>query len=360
MKKIKLFFLIAFLISISTLVSGCVTVKTNSGGSSNTSAVNGGVFKTISKGMVWQQKVLIPSTSGKPGNIAALDVASMVMDPSDNKAIYFGSVGQGLYYTYDAGDGWKSFKPLGQGTIRSIAVDYNLKCTIYASIGNKLFKTLDCGRTWQTVYYDNEVTATVDAIAVDQYNSSLVYIGISRGDIIKSSDGGTSWQTLNRTKSKIKKIVIDPNDTKVIFIAMNDSGIYRTIDGGNTWTQIKDSLNKLKIGVKMNNLILVKDEPANIYVATENGLARSTDRGETWENISILPPDNKAKINDMAVNPKNTKEIYYVSDTTFFSSIDGGTNWSTIKLPTSRAGTLLLLDPKEPNTIYLGVKALGK
>jgi photosystem II stability/assembly factor-like uncharacterized protein len=360
MKKIKLLFFIAFLISISMLFSGCVTVKTNSSSNNSTSAINGGVFKTINKGMTWAQKVLIPTTSGKPGNIAALDVASFVMDPSDNKAIYFGSVGQGMFYSYDGGDGWKSVKSLGQGTVRSIAVDFNLKCSIYASIGNKVFKSLDCARTWQTAYYDNEVSATVDAIAVDPYNSSLVYIGVSRGDVLKSLDGGTSWQTIYRTKAKIKKIVIDPNDSKVIFAAMNDNGIFRTIDGGSEWKQIKEPLNKLKIGVKINNLIMIKSEPANVYVATENGLARSSDRGETWENISILPPENKAKINDMAVNPNNTKEIYYVSDTTFFSSIDGGANWSTIKTPTARAGTLLLLDAKEPNVIYLGVKALNK
>ncbi len=360
MRKTKLLSLITFLILTSFALSGCVTVKTNSGGSTDTSAVNGGVFRTINKGLTWQQKVLIPSTTGKPGNIAGLDAAAMVIDPSDNKAVYFGSVGQGLYLTYDAGESWRPVKSLGQGTVRSIAVDHNQKCTIYAAIGNKVFKSADCARTWQTAYYDNDVTATVDVIAVDPYNSSLVYIGVSRGDIIKSLDAGTSWQTIYRTKAKIKKIVIDPNDTKVIFAAMNDNGIYKTIDGGNEWKQIKDPLNKLKIGTKMNNLILVKDEPDNVYAATENGLARSTDRGETWENISILPPENKAKINDMAVNPKNTKEIYYVSDTTFFSSIDSGTNWSTIKTPTARAGIMLLLDAKEPGTIYLGVKALGK
>jgi len=58
----------------------------------------------------------------------------------------------------------------------------------------------------------------------------------------------------------------------------------------------------------------------------------------------------------MAVNPQNTQEIYYVTNTTFYRSLDGGENWKTIKMPTSAIGWKLLIDPKEPNIIYLGIK----
>jgi photosystem II stability/assembly factor-like uncharacterized protein len=245
--------------------------------------------------------------------------------------------------------------------VRSMAVDSTNKCIIYAAIGNKVFKSIDCARTWNTpIYVDNEVTASIDAITLDPYNSSLVYIGISRGDVVKSIDGGANWQSIYRANNKIKKIVVDVNDTKIIYALTVSSGVYRTIDGGATWKKINDGLNKLKIGTQVNNIITILDQPANIYIATENGLATSTDRGETWGAIPIIPPQNKALINDMAVNYKNTKEIYYVTDTTFYRSIDGGKTWATIKTPSTRAGNLLLLDSKNPNTIYMGMRTLAK
>jgi photosystem II stability/assembly factor-like uncharacterized protein len=357
MKKTKLLILIIFCFSLSLVLSGCVTIQTDS--STNTNRLDGGVFKTVDRGTLWQQKVLIPTTTGRPGYIAALDAASMVMDPGDENTIYFGSVGAGLFYTNNQGDSWNQVGLLGDSTIRAIAVDPYNKCTIYVSIGNKVYKTTDCSRTWSPVYVDNEVTATVDAITIDQYNNANVYIGISRGDIDKTTDYGDSWQNIYRTKDKIKKIIFDQNNSKVLYVLTKDNGVYRTTDEGVNWTQINDQLNQAKIGNAVNELISIKGQSGLIYVATEQGLAYSKDLGETWQKIQIITPQDKSSINDMVMNYGDTKEIYYVTNTTFYRSIDGGASWTTIKLPTSRAGNILVLDPKTPNIIYLGLKTIS-
>ena len=52
--------------------------------------------------------------------------------------------------------------------------------------------------------------------------------------------------------------------------------------------------------------------------------------------------------------------IYYVTNTTFYRSLDGGINWSSNKLPTSRAGVKLLIDSKNPSIIYLAVRQIKK
>jgi hypothetical protein len=74
----------------------------------------------------------------------------------------------------------------------------------------------------------------------------------------------------------------------------------------------------------------------------------------------LITPEAKATINAVAVNPGNTEEIYYVTDSTFYKSTDGGNAWKTLALPSSRAGKILMVDQKEPNTIYLGVVELKK
>lgn len=347
--KHKILILIILFLAITT--SGCVSFKS---GKKDTSSIDGGVFKTYNKGANWQQKILIPTVKGRPGNFASLNFYSMSMDPSDRKAIYFGSVNSGLLYTYDGGDNWRQANGLS-GTIRAVAVDPNSKCIIYTTIGNKVYKSNDCNRTWHQVYYDNVLNTTVDAVAIDHYNSSVIYIGVSRGDLIKSYDMGEGWQTIHRFNNKIEKIIIDPNESRTIYVVTNKKGVFRSFDSGDNWHDLNKILKELKIGLNVKDLIFIKNEPGKIFLATPQGIVRSDDNAETWEKIKLIPPENKATVNAITINPKNTKEIYYVTNTTFNRSLDGGENWTPTKLPTSRFGRKLIIDPEEPNVIYMGV-----
>jgi hypothetical protein len=60
------------------------------------------------------------------------------------------------------------------------------------------------------------------------------------------------------------------------------------------------------------------------------------------------------------ISPKNVEEIYYATNTTFYRTSDGGKNWTTRKLPTSRAGWRLIVDPEDTNVIYMGVREIKK
>ena len=354
MFKSKLFITLIIIIFMATVVSGCaVSFKTKDGG-----GYNGGVYKTANQGNVWRQKALIPTVSGKPKSIGGLNVSSLAMDPSDNRAIYFGSYDNGLFYTYDGADNWQVAGKLGKITIKAVAVDPSSKCIIYAASVNKAYKSTDCSRTWSQVYYDNDVDVTVNAIAIDYYNSAHLYIGTSRGEVIKSFDRGVSWQTVQRLKDDVKKIVISPYDSRVVFAATAKEGIYRSTDSGKTWADLSEKLKEFKDSMKFRDLTATGAEAGLVVLATNYGLLRSFDNGETWAKIKLITPEKKAIINAVAVSPDDSKKIYYVTNTTFYRSIDGGENWTTKKLPTERAGWKLLIDPEDTNIIYLGVRSL--
>jgi len=346
----------SILIVVSALLasSGCVSL----GGKKPVPNNIGGVYKTINKGVAWQNKSLIPTVTGKPGSIAGLNVAALAMDPSDNNTIYYGSIGSGLLYTYNGGESWQVAGGLGASTIRAISVDPKEKCTVYATIGNRIFKTEDCSRGWEQKYFDNATEVTLDAIQVDHFNNSLVYAGISRGDLIKSSDQGESWQTIHRFGDRVKDIIIDPNDSRIIYVTTVKKGIFRSLDLGSTWQEFNTMLKDEKIGLDVKDIVLIKDRPELIFAATSQGILRSDDSGATWNKIILIQPEKQAIVNALVVNPQNTDEIFYVTNTTFFISTDGGVNWTPVKLPTARAGWKLLIDPVKPNIIYMGVRAL--
>ena len=356
MKK-SLLFIAIILVAFST--SGCIKFKT----SNNVSDTNGGVFKTVNMGTTWTQKVLIPTTSGKPKSFAGINVASFAMDPSDNGALYFGTVGNGLLYTYDGADNWRVAAGLGKVTVRAVAVDPNSKCIIYAAVGNKVYKSTDCNRTWEQTYYDNDKKATVDAIAIDHYDSDNIYITISRGDIVKSVNGGAEWTTVYRAKDQVPELVINPNDSREIFAVTDEKGVYRSSDSGYSWKEMEklsDTLKEEKLGFSISSFVVVKGEAGVMLMATKNGMLRTLDNGETWERINVIPTEKKAVINDLVVNNDNYDEIFYITNTTFYRSPDGGESWGTQSLPTSRRGWGLLLDPEDSNIIYMAVYKVDK
>ena len=357
MLKFKKSLIIAVLFIVAFSTSGCVTLKT--GGSKDVSGINGGVYKTANKATNWSQKVFIATPGSRQQTIAGLNVSTMIMDPSDSQTIYFGSVGNGLYYTYDGGNSWHIAKGLGKATIRTVAVDPNAKCIIYAGVGNKVFKSTDCSRSWKQVYQDNDPRITVDAIAIDQYDSKNIYIAVSRGDIIKSENAGEGWRTINRLNKKVKEIIIDPNDSRNLYV-INSKGVLRLSDEGEAWDDLNKALKEFKLGTDIKDLTLVESDKNIIFIATNYGLIKSIDKGVTWEQIKLIPPEKKASINDFTVNPKNDQEIYYVTNTTFYRSIDSGVTWTPLKMPTARRGMKLLIDPKNPSIIYMGVWAPPK
>ncbi|MDD5071184.1 MAG: hypothetical protein PHQ42_00385 [Patescibacteria group bacterium] len=353
-KKNSLITLFLMVILVLT-ISGCsINFKTGEGG-----GTDGGVYVSANQGNNWQQRVLIPTTSGKPSSFGNLNAFSLAMDPSDSGAVYFGSIDNGLLYTYNGAQGWFLAGSLAKATIDAIAIDPNSKCVIYASLENKVYKSTDCSRTWSQIYYDNDVNTRVNAIAADHYDSANVYIGTSRGEVIKSSDRGESWKTIGRFDNSVQKIVISPADSRLVFAATAKKGIFRSTDSGNNWTALAEKMKDFKDSLSFRDFAVATADKGLIFLATNYGLLRSADNGEKWEKIELITPEKKATINSIAINPKSSKEIFYVTNTTFYRSLDGGTNWATKKLPTTRAGWKLLIDPVNPNIIYMGVRKIG-
>jgi photosystem II stability/assembly factor-like uncharacterized protein len=339
-----------------------------------TGSSDGGVWLSADKGRTWKQASAIPSISGKAQSLGGLDVNVMSADPQDSKAVYVGTVGYGLYYTYNVSQGWTEVKSLGKGTINDVKVDPKSKCILYVAISNQVQRSADCGRTWQQVYFDNNPGVSVTSIAIDHYNSDNVYIGTSRGEIIKSIDHGFSWRTIKRADEGIVRLVISPQDSRLIFVATNKNNIYSFSSNTNTnvdnnveiennfavdnWINLGDVLKDFNLGQNFRD-IAISASDGTLLLASSQVLMRSPDQGITWEKINLLPTEKDAIINAIAIGPKNSKEIYYVTNTAFFASLDGGISWSSKELNTSRAGNELLIDLNNPEIIYLGTKKIN-
>ena len=368
----KSFKLILALAAVVLATSACSFSTTSS---SSSQIVDSSVFASGDRGNTWKALTAVPNTTGRAGSIADLNVNLMTMDPQDNKAVYLASYDNGLYYTYNITEGWNFVSSLPKTTINDIKVDPKSKCILYAAASNRVYRSTDCSRTWTQIYFDSNTGVAVNVVAIDQYNTGNIYIGTSRGEIIKSIDSGNSWRTIQRLDEGIARLIISPLDSRLIFVATAKNKIYsfnsntdtNAADSANldanfqveNWTDMNDVLKDYNLGTSFKDIV-VNAKDGIIFLATEKVILRSVDNGITWENLNLIQPEKDAVINAIAVNPADSNEIYYVTNTAFLRSSDGGATWTTKNLPTKRSGRELLIDFKNPDVIYLGTKKLDQ
>ncbi len=338
------------------IVSGCSIRFQDSGAKSL-----GGIFKSLDSGNNWNPSNLIPTTSGSPQSIGRLDTNFLILDPSDNNALYLGSTQNGLFFTYNAASSWQPAIGIGNITPTTLAINPQEKCTIYASSSNSLYKSTDCTRTWVQIYHDDSPQIKISSILINHYSPNIIHIGTSRGELILSDDSGASWRVIKRFQNNIKKLLASPFDSRILIASVANKGLFKSENGGKNWVSLENALKIIKSKYNIRDIVFSVSNKGMIVVATDYGILKSYDNGETWGNVNLIAPKKGATtINSIALGNLNPELIYYTTNTTFYRSIDGGEKWVTKKLPTSRAGWQLILNPKDDNIIYLGVRAVKK
>jgi photosystem II stability/assembly factor-like uncharacterized protein len=348
----KKYFLL-FVLPALFLVAGCTV---NLGSTSTAKkAADGGVWKSVNAGKNWQQVVAMSAVGGKVLDIASVDVRRMILDPGDVNTIYLATENSGIIYTYNGGASWQQFADLNKGKIRAMAVDAKDKCNLFAVAENKLYKSVDCGRFWKNIYYHQDPTVVLNSVAVDYNNGALVYLATSEGEVLKSADGGQTWTTVERVKNgSFVDLVIDSRNSRMIYAATAKNGIFKTVDAGIHWQTLGEGLKAYTGSHEYKSLIIDSATPDSLILVSKYGMLRSRDAGQSWEIVELLPAPKATAISAVAVNPLNSLEIYYTTATTLVKSVDGGLKWSSQKLPFSRLVNQIIIDPSQPQNVYLG------
>ena len=167
---------------------------------------------------------------------------------------------------------------------------------------------------------------------------------------------------------------MSPKDSRQVYAVTKTAKLYTFLTNTNTnpnnsanieanfavdnWTDLNIVLKDLQIGDNYRGFVIIPSD-GSMFLTTDHVIARSPDHGITWEKLNLLPSEKDSIIRTMAVNPLDSKQIYYATNLTFFRSIDGGATWSNKKLPTSRGALFITIDYKNPSNIYLGVNEIG-
>ncbi len=227
-----------------------------------------------------------------------------------------------------------------------------------------IWKSTSGGIKWFPIF-DEEVTASIGALAIQQSNPSVIWAGTGEGNprnslnggygIYRSLDGGKNWQSMGLEETRhIHRIIIHPDDPNTIYVGAIGSpwgehsqrGVYKTTDGGKSWKKILFVNNKTGVG----DMIMDPTNPNKLMVAMwehkrdpwffksggeGSGLYMTHDGGENWKRLSDedgLPKGNLGRIG-IAI-AKNKPNIVYAlieaKKNALYKSTDGGFKWRKV------------------------------
>lgn len=325
-----------------------------------TPVADGGVYKTTDRTVIWTQKRVLLK-GAKAVTLGNDPISTIAIDPQDPKALYAGTLERGIVESLNGGDTWEEVTSGPKGSkIQAISVDPKDKCVVYAAMKNKIYKTENCHRDWKEIFFDPKVDKVFTAVTVDWYNPTIVYAGTSEGDVFKSTDAGLSWMVVKRADAPISTMIFDRRDSRILYVGTLGEGIWKTMDAGATWLPIRDQLKAFTNARRVNALELDASDPSKLYLASKYGLLMSENGGEEWKAMQLTSEAGSVEVIDVAVNPREAKEIIYVTKNTLFLTTDGGTTWSSKKVPSVRPATVLVQDQQDGKTLYLGFGALPK
>lgn len=197
-----------------------------------------------------------------------------------------------------------------------------------------LWKTSDSGMTWSTIT-DSLPILGISDVVIDYSNPSVMYIatgdavtsiltptGVKTIGVLKSTDGGISWNTtgLNFTltdQELISRLIIDPVNP-MILLATTSNGIWRTSDGGITWSNQQTGW-FFDIEFKPFNSLTVYASTLSFTGTSQ--IFRSINGGITWSMVTSFTGINRI---DLAVTP-NAPDFVFAScvNTTGLGGLEG-------------------------------------
>lgn len=155
---------------------------------------------------------------------------------------------------------------------------------------------------------------------------------------------------------------------QTLLVATCGQGINRSTDSGKTWTRLP-IFQDIEYDDIVRTLAVHPTDPNVIYAGFQNGVARSTDAGKTWHRLSSFL-DSYA-VWKLVVDPKDPNNIYVGTGapTRAISarSKDGGETWErmAVTFPERCGGVskprllAMAVDPEETNNVWLGAEEGG-
>lgn len=249
------------------------------------------VYYSSNAGASWKPTAALPAEIPGPLTTSTLTVTDITVDAIDPSRAYV-ATNRGIFATSDNGQSWSprdydlaaNFD--SSISASSIVVSQADHTILYAATSqpNFIYRSADAGATWKilnpaypgeappTPFTGNQLVFALAPAGADLYVVDL------NAFLLKSSDGGATWQQLAGSLYGARSIRLDAANPSNVFI-WDSAGIQKSADGGSSFTAINPP------GATQGAVTGLAYEPAShtIYGAVNGSIFASTDQGATWK-----------------------------------------------------------------------------
>jgi len=263
---------------------------------------------------------------------------------------------------------------------------------VFAGTNDGIWRSTDHGQTFKRAAFPDKTQ--VWSFMVDSRDPKKMLAGASPIEVYRSEDGGASWRKLTTPKvgsyckgpfaSRVMRFAQNPKKPDEIYAALEINGVMRSTDGGETWTDCSAGLIKLAEREHLKSKIVsdttaegmldghaVTINPAapdSPILALRMGLFRTTDHGQTWEDMEIKRFSPVTYGRDIKVSTAEPNTLYAAlsvaassHDGALYRSQDNGKSWQRFD-KVQVHGTIMSVAPhaKNSNVMAIGARYEGE
>jgi hypothetical protein len=243
----------------------------------------------------------------------------------------YAATGDAIARIDDASGGWTVELVLRGSGAQCLAVDPANADTVYAGLRERgVRRTTDAGRSWIDCALPEPGVFSLAVSAAD----GAVYAGTEPSRLLRSDDGGLTWRALDGLlelpsrptwsfpprpwTSHVRWIAPSPHDAELLLVGIELGGLMRSTDGGKSWQDHRPGAQR-----DVHSLAWHPQVPDRAYEAGGGGAAWSEDAGESWHAAD--EGRDRHYTWSVAVDPDDP-ERWYVSASTGPYAAHGGQN----------------------------------
>ncbi len=235
--------------------------------------------------------------------------------------------------------------------------------------------------TWTKV----NIPTSADLLDIDfaDNNELIGYIGTSNFELLKTTDGGATWEIVNKTMIPLGGGITNPSQvfgpiSDIEFSDENNgfmlasvwtggfvppsNGLFQTTDGGNTWNQIINGGNSVSgagantINLSDNNVLFIGSSNYNLTSGSTNSIIseftnNTFSTNAEFDIMSVNTPSDIDFRNNLGL--ASTNGVYILR------SIDAGQTWDTINSGLDINTTITSISIFDELTAYAGYVSNG-
>jgi photosystem II stability/assembly factor-like uncharacterized protein len=214
------------------------------------------------------------------------------------------------------------------------------------------------------------------ALTRAQDGQSVLYIGTVGCGVLRSNDGGMSWDTFGRSRcdqagygdmpAHVSALAVDAVDVDIVYAAAGQR-FFRSTDGAYSWEQYEPAIKSPIMDVVADSVA-----PNTVYLITgSDGFWYSKDAGNTWQK-----PDSQpfwgTELTALAAVPGQAYHLIVSSSTGgVWTTTDGGETWhsiredlamssiSSVTTSSALAGRILVASPSDGIALFTPGRLFG-